>query len=237
MSSKKQWLNAAGGGLVVGILIGLAIASSGETDRRILQKLDGIQSRLAMLEEDQAGISAALNGMQENAQTIRNETDGIMGSIASVSTEIEGRIGKLQAEIEASRERDAIIGDAQAALGAQLDEVSEAVSAEALRRAFRTLREGSSENNDQSANEVPQSDGTEAAASSASDFSLTSGSTIVVGGARLFAYRIGPEKVIGLIDGTEGVSLELGDDPAEIGGCAVSVSQIKEGVASLDVTC
>ncbi|MEM1277457.1 MAG: hypothetical protein AAGH74_13105, partial [Pseudomonadota bacterium] len=69
------------------------------------------------------------------------------------------------------------------------------------------------------------------------DGGLTAGATAVIGEARLFAYRVNEDTLIGLINGTEGVSLKLGAEPAEIGGCQVAVTSIEAGVAALDVSC
>ncbi|MEM9046555.1 MAG: hypothetical protein AAGC81_17880 [Pseudomonadota bacterium] len=263
MFSNQSWGITAGGGLIVGILVGLAIGTSDDTDERLMQRVKDMEATLSQMQADHSATSAAIGDVKSHSAAVQGDTRALSETVSTLSAQMERQIGAVRRDIEAAREADAVLGEGQAALGTQLDEIAAAVSPEAMKETMKAIhaerhkkrkKSKKHKHHDKKKSKAEDAPKAEAEAASTaetgveatqpaptapanSEDGLSAGATAVIGDARLFAYRISEDTVVGLINGTQGISLKAGDEPAEIGGCKVSVTSITSGVATLDVGC
>lgn len=224
MFDDQPWYVAGGAGAVFGLLVGLAIGASGdEADKMMNARLAAIEESIASSNETTDG---ALAGLSEGNEFLKAE-------VAVVGT-------ALAAAIEQLGQQNAIIGEGQAALGEQIEElaVGSAPAASPDPTAGPEAEEAEPADNDASAADSVSADGGSLADAIGPDGIVASaGQTALVGDGRLFVSRVTEEMVSALVVGGEKVELSIYDGEVSVGGCTLMLEGVENGSAYFRPAC
>lgn len=146
MSDKQPWYILAGGGAVIGLLLGLIIGSTGGSDQEDLeQRLADLEASVSeKIENAKTETAAAISGVSDNHTVLSDSLTEVKASVSDVNSylsKVESSIGDRLSSLES---QNAVLGEGQAAVGSQIAGIVDqlgtglAVSADDLKAGFKS---------------------------------------------------------------------------------------------------
>ncbi len=223
MSDKQPWYILAGGGVIVGLLLGLIIGSAGGDDE-LEERLEALEASVSeKIDSAKSETAAALSGVSDNHTALSDSVAEVKASVADVSaylSKVEGAIGDRLSSLES---QNAVLGEGQAAVGSQIAGIVDqlgtglAVSADDLKAGFKSaMAEFHAERHGDDSQSASSGTTTEPAAAATEAGAPEQVSAVDTAAAKL-ADKIGPD----------GLTLTAGETGA-IGDGKLFISRVSE---------
>ena len=237
MNLTSKPLLAAGGGLIVGALIGMGIGSSGgKTDHAQVEAQRELAAGVGTLQTSLQGVDARIAELEGRIDTVEASVNALgeaqTGRLEALSAKLEGLGGEIGGQVSS------LGGAVAASLGQGLDTLKSELAGVADK-----LKAVGSE----APAEAPAQAPTETAAAPAAPATgeTPRGELILVGSAAsfgdalsVFVSTVNPETGTArvAVNGPSTIALAL-NQPASAGGCEVTLTGFGEGGAYIDGVC
>lgn len=247
MNLTSKPLLAAGGGLIVGALIGMGIGSSGgKTDHAQVEAQRELATGMGALQTSLRGVDARIAELEGRIDTVEASVNALgeaqTGRLEALSTKLEGLGGEIGGQVSS------LGGAVAASLGQGLDTLKSELAgvADKLKAVgSEAPADASAEAPAETAAAAPAARPAAPAAAAPATGEAPKGELILIGSAAsfgdalsVFLSTVNPETGTArvAVNGPSTIALAL-NEPASAGGCEVTLTGFGDGGAYIDGVC